>query len=251
MKLDATYKITISGLLLALIIIFTRFLSLQNIPVIPFVRISLGPGLIIFSSIFLGPIYGGIIGGLSDILGILLVPNSLGYSINPWLTLVYTFLGILPWCIYQIFKRVKSEKIMFIIFSSILLALWIFILIYGLTHDSVSSHVFELYEKILIFVISFVLFMISDIGIYFIGRYFKKKTSLSVMNIAFTCLISEIIVLLILNSFVKSFFFEINFWIIFFAQSVVFFIDIPLNTFLVSYLLKITAKIFLKGENNG
>ena len=89
-KIDSVQRIAIGGLLLALIIIFTRFLSFQNIPLIPFVRISIGPALIIFASLLLGPIYGGIIGGLSDILGILLVPNALGYSINPFFTLIYT-----------------------------------------------------------------------------------------------------------------------------------------------------------------
>ena len=62
MKLDTVQKITLSGIFLALVIIFTRFLAIQYIPVIPFVRISLGPALIIFSSLLLGPVYGGIIG---------------------------------------------------------------------------------------------------------------------------------------------------------------------------------------------
>ena len=110
MKNSPVFKICFSGLLLALIIIFTRFLSLQNIPVLPFVRISFGPGLIIFASLFLGPIYGGAIGGLSDILGIVLVPSALGYGINPWFTLVYTLLGVLPWCLLKLFNIIKNKS---------------------------------------------------------------------------------------------------------------------------------------------
>ena len=41
MKLDSVQKITLSGIFIALVIILTRFLALQYIPIIPFVRISL------------------------------------------------------------------------------------------------------------------------------------------------------------------------------------------------------------------
>ena len=76
MKISQVQKITLSALFLALIIILTRITPLQNIPVIPWIRISLGPALIIFSSLILGPIYGAIVGALSDILGIVLFPNA-------------------------------------------------------------------------------------------------------------------------------------------------------------------------------
>lgn len=245
MKLDAVYKISISGLVLALVIICTRFLSIQNIPFIPFVRISLGPALIIFSSIFLGPIYGGIIGGASDILGIILVPNALGYSINPWISLVYLLLGVAPYFLFKLFKKVKNDKIIFIIFTSILLAIWVFILIYGLTHDSISNHTFTLYEKIIVFVVSFILLGLTDLFIILLKRKHKDNAT-TFMNVSFTCLISEIVILMILNSLVKAYFFEVDFWIIFFAQAVIIFINVPLNAFVVTYLLRLTNKIFNK-----
>lgn len=245
MKLDQVIKISLSGLILALVIIFTRFLSIQNIPVLPFVRISLGPALIIFASILLGPLYGGVIGGASDILGILLVPNALGFVINPWFTLIYTLLGILPWCFYQIFKRFSKEKPSFILFSSVLLALWVFVLVCGLTNQAILGHTFEAYQLILVFIISFILCVLVIVGVFFINRYFMKRSNFSVMNIALVCLLSEILIMLIGNSIVKSIFFEIDYLVILFFQGIVFFINIPLNTFVVSYLLKLTNKVFL------
>ena len=244
MKLDATYKICLSGLLLALVIIFTRFLSIQNIPFIPFVRISLGPSLIIFSSIFLGPIYGAIIGGASDILGILLVPNSLGFSINPWFTLVYTILGIVPYFVYKLFKKIKNDKLLFILFSSILLCLWVFVLIFTLTNNVISSHELVLYEKLIIIIGSFVLLLLIDLFILLLKK--KQKDASSFMKASFTSLIIEISILLLLNSFMKSIFFEIDFYIIFFFQSIVLFINVPLDAFVVTYLLRLTNKIFVK-----
>lgn len=244
MKLDATYKICLSGLLLALVIIFTRFLSIQNIPFIPFVRISIGPSLIIFSSIFLGPIYGAIIGGVSDILGILLVPNSLGFSINPWFTLVYTILGIVPYFVYKLFKKIKNDKLLFILFSAILFCLWVFVLVFTLTNNVVSSHELVLYEKLLIIIGSFVLLLLVDLFILLLKK--KQKDASSFMKASFTSLIIEISILLLLNSFMKSIFFEIDFYIIFFFQSIVLFINVPLDAFVVTYLLRLTNKIFVK-----
>ena len=62
-KLSQVQKICLSGILLALIIVFTKVLSVQNLPALPFVRISIGPALIIFTSLILGPVYGGSVGG--------------------------------------------------------------------------------------------------------------------------------------------------------------------------------------------
>ena len=248
MKLSPVVKISLSGLILALVIIFTRFLSIQNIPILPFVRISIGPALIIFASILLGPIYGGIIGGASDILGIFLVPNALGYSINPWFTLVYTGLGILPWCIYKLVKLIKNDKISLFVVIAILLALWLFVVIYGSFQTKLLDNEFTLGLKILIFVISFLMIAGTAIIIVLIKHHYDNEV-LSVYNIAILSIIVEVIVMLIANSFAKSVFFGIEFKIVFFMQAIIFFFDIPMNTILISYLLKLANKVFNK-ENH-
>ena len=137
-KTSLIQKITLSGLLLALTIIFTRFLSIQNIPVIPFVRISIGPALIILTSLLLGPICGLVVGAGSDILGIVLVPNALGYSINPLFTVVYGLLGLLPWFIYFLVKRIKNPQISLISFISVVAALTIFVAIFLALNSSIT-----------------------------------------------------------------------------------------------------------------
>ncbi len=258
-KIDSVQRIAIGGLLLALIIIFTRFLSFQNIPLIPFVRISIGPALIIFASLLLGPIYGGIIGGLSDILGILLVPNALGYSINPFFTLIYTLLGVLPWCVFKLVDFIKSNKLIFILSISVLLSLYIFLIVYLLTNNSIvlfsKEYSFETYQKILIIVIGGLLISSLAVGIYFIDRYFCHKkidtyVAFSTFKVTFTSIIVESIVLLLLNSIVKMIYFEIDFLVIFFTQAIVFIIDIALDSFIVTLLLYISNQHFKnKGIN--
>lgn len=245
MKLSPVVKISLSGLILALVIIFTRFLSVQNIPFLPFVRISIGPALIIFASILLGPIYGGIIGGASDILGIFLVPNALGYPINPWFTLVYTGLGILPWCIYKLVKLIKNDKVSLIVMGAILLGLWLFVVIYGSRQNYILDKEFTLSAKLIIFVLSFLMIAGTIILIILIKHHYDNEV-LSPYNIAILSIIVEVVVMLLANSFAKSFFFGIEFKIVFFMQAIIFFIDIPMNTILISYLLKLANKVFNK-----
>ena len=246
MILSQVQKITLSGLLLALTIILTRITPLQNFPLIPWIRISLGPSLIIFSSILLGPIYGAIVGAGSDILGIVLFPNSLGYGINPLFTLVYGLLGVLPWLLYFLIKKVHVR------FLEIGLVGGASILVFGLliyfiffSPTIAVNYSFELWHKILIVSIAFVLFVATIVLLFAIERYYKKKYGelASPFKIAFVVLVSEVLLMLLLNSFVKTFTFEVNFWIIFFAQAIVFFVDVPLNTFVVEGLLLLTYRI--------
>lgn len=246
MKISQVQKITLAALLLALTIILTRITPLQNFPLIPWVRISLGPALIIFSSILLGPLYGAIVGAGSDILGIVLFPNSLGYAINPLFTLVYGLLGVLPWILYILIKRINNRFVPIITFlaSSVLLYALLVIFIF-LVPSIFENYSFENWHRILIVSIAFVLLVATVISIFFINKFYKKRYGeiFSPYKIAFVCLISEILVMLLLNSLVKTITFEVNYWVIFFAQLVVFFIDVPLNTFVVEGLLLITQRL--------
>ena len=55
-NLSQVQKITLAGILISLIIILQKVLAINYIPVVPFLRISLGGcALLIFASIFLGP----------------------------------------------------------------------------------------------------------------------------------------------------------------------------------------------------
>lgn len=250
MKLSIVHRICFTGLLLALTIIFTRLLSIQNIPVIPFVRISLGPALIILSSIALGPLCGAIVGAGSDILGIVLFPNSLGFSINPFFTIVYGVLGILPWLLFYLLKRIKKPQISAICLFSMMLLMWVFVLVFLLTHESVTlfskQYDFEVWQKWLIISLSLVLTVGTVFAVYFTNRFIKNKfgdEENQTYSISLTCLICEVLVMLIFNSIVKTIFFEVDFLFVFFSQAVVFFINIPLNTFIVTYLLLIFKNI--------
>lgn len=252
-KVSLIQKITFSGLLLALTIICTRIIAIQNLPVIPFVRVSLGPALIILSSLLLGPVCGAVVGAGSDILGIVLFPNTLGYSINPLFTIIYGLLGILPWLIYFLIKKVKKPKFAAILNVLIFALLWIFLLIFLLTNNSVvlfnKTYEFEIWHKALILSLSFVLTIVCVLAIHFTNKMIIKKfptCEFETYKISFVCLVCELVIMLILNSIVKTLFFEVDFLFIFFAQAVVFFIDVPLNTIVVTYLMLLINRILVK-----
>ena len=243
MKNNVVRNITLSALLLALTIICTRLISIQNIPVIPFVRISIGPALIIFASIFIGPIYGLVVGAASDILGIVLFPNALGYSINPLFTVVYGLLGLLPYFVFLLIKRFQKNTINFSIISAILGCLCVFVTIFMSLNSSIilfgKTYEFLVWHKVLIILLSWLLSICTVISKFFINKHLEKKYGEDISQtypIAVVCIVSELIVILILNTIVKVAYFGVDFLFVFFSQAVVFFIDIPLNTFIVSLL---------------
>jgi uncharacterized membrane protein len=257
MKLDSVQKITLSGIFIALVIILTRFLAIQYIPIIPFVRISLGPALIVFSSLLLGPIYGGVIGGLSDFLGILLVPNPQGFMINPFITLIYTLLGVLPWVTLFVIKKIMMTKSAPYIFFGAILSIWLFVLFFLIFNNSITlygaTYQFNVLSKVLIITISFALSILMSVAIFFTNRYIIKKNLNGTLiatpyQVAFVALASEIILMLILGSIVKTFLFGVDFMFIFFSQAVVLFINIPLNTFVTSYLLVLSSRLYILRE---
>lgn len=250
MKNNLVRQITFSGLLLALTILFTRILAIQNIPVAPFIRISIGPALIVFTSVFLGPVCGAVVGAGSDILGILIFPSNLGYSINPLFTLVYALFGIVPYFIFKYSKRIQKDKTFFAIITAILGCLWVFVTVFSFATTSFTlfgkTYTLEMWQKWLITSLSLVLSALTIFCIYRTKIFFEKKAPEFkgiVWPIALASLVAEFAVMLVLNSIFKTIFFEVNFLYVFFAQAVVFFIDIPLNTFIASYLYLALGKI--------
>ena len=245
-KLSQIQKITMAAVMIVLTIIFTRLLSIQNIPVIPFVRISLGPAVVILASLTLGPIYGGIVGGAADILGIVLFPN--GFDINPILTIVYAASGVLPFFVYKLFSLIKKEKISLILLNVIFFSLFVATLLFFIFNSSIvlygKTYNFLPWHKIVILSSIFIFTFLSLLAIYFINKSFKKKNEqyLNVYVIALTSLISEFIIKTIINSFVKSAMFEVDLLYIFMSEVLVLFINIPLYAYFVTYLSTLLKK---------
>ena len=253
-KLKTIHKIPLASILLVLIIIFTRVVAINNLPVVPFLRISLGPSLIVFSSLLLGPIYGAFIGGLSDILGIVMFPNA--YSINPLFTLVYFLFGLTPPLLYWLVKKIKKEITLFIINCIVLFSIALFVTLFVFLNPEFTlygvKYLLPFWSKILISTLSFITSISLVIAIYFINRYYHRKNDsyqLDINKFAFIAIVNNLVWMLGLNSLIKTFFFDINFFIIFFTQALMFIFDILISTFLIPYLFLLVHHIYRKYLN--
>lgn len=252
MKIGRVQKLPLAGIMLALVIIFTRVLAIQNIPIIPFVRVSFGPALIVFSSLFLGPVYGSLIGGLSDLLGIVLFPNAL-FPINPFFILIYTLLGVLPWFLLKLARLFRKPKAVFWTTVAMFALVFLFVSVASFFIKEFEilggTYAFLWWEKLAIILSVLALSVTSLTALYFVNRHFAPRYKVlpelpSPYELAFVALVSEAVVMLFLNSLAKFYFFEVDFLLIFFAQAVVFFLDVPLNTLVLAGLFLIAGKVY-------
>lgn len=234
---NAVRKITISALLIALTVICLKVIAIN--PGFSFVRISFGPALIIFSSLYLGPVYGAVVGAGSDLLGAFVFPTG---EYQPLFTLVYGVLGVLPWLLNFLFKKINNGKFagIFFIFLVILwviaagLMVWLF------------PQISDLKIKIIFSCVGVILAVGMLVGIFFISNHFKTKFPEyddKFYRYASICLICEIIVMVFGNSLVKSFHYDVPYMLVVEWMALISFINITINSFGSYYLEVLISKI--------
>jgi len=253
MKFSLLQKMTLTAMMLVMSIIATRFLGVY---VTPYVRLSPGVSITMFSSILLGPISGAIIGGLGDIFGIL-ISNTSGVAINPFITVTFTLMGATPGLLMILLKKINKEKINAIIFDVFLLIIYIGVLIFTFISPSITmfrrTFTLNLLAKILIPIISLIILIAIKIFVALFNIHFYKFKSVdnripSIYQIAFIVIFVQVIFTLFINSFAKWIFFDkilgqtVPFELIFFPALLLSFIYIPINTIIVSYLCVLASK---------
>jgi ECF transporter S component (folate family) len=117
MNINLTRRMVLMALLVALGIVLTRFLSLRfAIGSIEGVRIGFGGFPAIFGGIILGPLAGGVIGAITDVLGFLINPMG---PYMPHFTITAALTGAIPGFIYIYMLKNKSTWINLILAISI------------------------------------------------------------------------------------------------------------------------------------
>ncbi len=235
-------NITLSALMIGLGVIFERLIVI-NIP--PFIRIGIGSIPVILSSVLLGPIYGAFIGASVDILGFF-VFDITGYPYTPYVTISFILMGVLPYLLFKASAFMRYKKRPFPLSYIILGLIWLFLLIYVLTQSSVrisgTNYNIDIYMKVLIPIISFLVFTGFSIFIYFSNSYFQKRIMLypkcpSPHESAFVILILEIFVHMMWGSVWKSWFFGLDILMVLFIQSVILILTFPIKTLVLNYVL--------------
>lgn len=252
-NLSPVAKICLAGLLMALATILQKVIAINYIPVVPFLRISLGgPAVIIFASIFLGPLYGFVVGAGSDILGYFALDMS-GNAFFPQITAIYGLLGVLPYFIFSLFKIIKSKKLMILIETIGLGAILVGVSLFVILKDSMQlygqvTH-FGLVQKIVIPVALAILLAAVLIFVILYNKRLEKqdaKIAFNAYQISFSLLIIEIVVMVIFGTLMKGLAFGFaTYPAILICQIITLFVNVPLNTVLISILLKLTRKRFV------
>ena len=249
-NLSHIQKICLAGLFTALVVILQKVVAINYLAFAPFVRISFGgPALIIFASILLGPIYGGFIGAMSDILGYF-VFDIKAFGFFPQVTAIYTLLGVASYFIFSIVCSIKNRKALSIVEIITLALIWLGVSLYVVLSNQIklfsSTYEVPLLSKALIPSILGVMF----IGIILFSHFYKPKDEnplMSPMHICFASFICDFFILIIFGSIMKAWAFGFaTFIAIILCQAMVMFINVTLDTLFICLFQKYTAKYFVR-----
>lgn len=246
-KISLTQKITMAGLLTAFATILQKVLAINYLAALPFFRISFGaPAIIVFASIFLGPIWGAAVGAFSDILGYFIFDAS-SYPYMPQITITYLLLGFVSFFLFKLISKAKDDKKIFIIELAFLSAIFI-----GLSCYLVLFYECKLIEKILIpiglliLIVLLVIFQKSSNESN--GRFYAP------IKISFTYFVLDCFVLVVFGSLMKAWAFASgydNFWSLYktilITQGLVMIFNVTINTILLATFLRLTKGY--TGEN--
>lgn len=244
-------KICLAGLFIALATIFQKAFVI-NIPVLPFFRISFGgPAIIIISSILLGPWFGFLVGAASDLLGYLIFDTK-AYMPFIQITAIYALLGFVSFFVFCLIRKFSNKKLSEIILYGVLGVLFVSTTLVFSLNSSLSLggnvYSFELWARILIPSLSLALFGLLILFIKLFDRHLNKKNVVPVFNVyqvATASLILEVVVMILFGSLMKATAFSMSLYpIILLCQIIVAFVNVPLNTAFISYIIYITRRYF-------
>ena len=243
-KISLTSKICLAAIFMVLATICQKVLAVNYIPIIPFLRISLGgPAIIIFSSILLGPWFGLLVGAGSDVLGYFIFDPK-NNAFFPQITAIYALLGFSSFFIFLLVKKVFGEKIIKIVFPTFVtlafIAVCLVIWLVPELHLYGGTYTLVLWQKI---TITASLLVLSAILLMFIILYAKKNQQVNVYKIAFSLFLIEVLIMVIFGTLMQGLAFGFaTYPMILLCQIIVLFVNIPLNTVLITLLTNIIKK---------
>lgn len=241
-NIPLTQKICLAGLFTALATILQKVLAVNYLVALPFFRLSFGaPAVIVFASIFLGPLWGLAVGAFSDILGYFAFDAS-SYAFMPLITLIYALLGFAGYFVYILINRIKNDKTIFIIEIATLLAAFI-----GVTFYLIFVFDCPTIGKILIPIGLFVLLCILVSFQFVISK--KKQGLYTSVKISFTYFILDLFVLVLFGSTMKALAFSTGFdgfkslfFTVIITQCLVMIFNVVFNSVLLSTFFRLTRK---------
>ena len=252
-KMTIIHKISYSALFIAIGIILSRFVSLPSLFGLPFLKVSLNPSIVMFSSFYLGPVWGLLVGTFCDVFGALLVPQ--GGAFNPLFTIPASLTGLMPYLLYRVFNN-KFEKKYPISLIVILLIISTFITIYFSLNSSIHSesgkkeYIIEDWLKYLMIFGSFGLSIIYIGGVILIKNKFKNakiNKYYNIYTIATSVFLTYFVFKIPVSSLIKSFVLNWHFWFVYLVQNIVGFLACFVHIILICVILNVTTFSNVKG----
>lgn len=249
--LSYIHKIALTAMMITFSVLITRFMPGVQLGVY---RFSLGAIPIVLSSLILGPIFGGIVGALSDILGALLFP------VGPfiiWPLLGSTLFGVIPSLLLFLIRKIRHLFPMRFLFYGLMGIIVIFISLfviysdsftYKATVDTEATINFNLYWKILVPVGLLVITFL----IVFLLEMFEKKFSRQENNQSFHITLTEVAMIIFVIDFIvdvlygpiwKMIVFGSNFMVNVVVQSALFILAVIIKPPLVYYILRVYHRL--------
>lgn len=135
-----TKRLVTCALLTAIAVLLSGPLSVPVFPLgIYSLKIGLGSLPVILSGILFGPVYGGIAGGLTDILQFLISPKG---AYVPWFTIIGAFTGLLPALFFRSGQRATLPRLFLAVstsqvFCSVICNTALLVLLYGVPLETI------------------------------------------------------------------------------------------------------------------
>lgn len=186
-------QMTYSALLIVVAIIFSRYISINT----PVFNIELGGVPIMAGGILFGPVIGGIIGFLSDLIGHLIRPFG---AYHPGFALNETLTGVIPGLVFMLYKKMyKKEKpkcnMELIIITLMLFGLAIGGSYYFYNLKKIGDIILDLNGKIWLVVLVNISIIFCLIVTYLLHyKYKNQRTIVNIDRLVLTILLVEVLV---------------------------------------------------------
>lgn len=249
-KMTPIFKISFAALFIAIGIVLSRFASIS---ITPFLKVSLAPSIVMFSSLYLGPVYGFVVGTLTDVFGALLFPTG---AFNPLYTIAASLTGLIPFLAYFFLKKVKFEEKFPFIGASICVLFTIGILLFCIFNDQISSEYgtkkydLLLWHKLLLSIGSLILSAVFIFFCLFIPRKLKNRKFnkyYSVNLIASSVFITYFIFKIPVGSLVQSYVMEVDFLMILTVRMLTGFLTAFIHIIVITLALDVSLLFNIQG----